>query len=111
MLYFKYLEIKHQKSVLLKKFTDNTNHKFYEYRNRFMDRVKSINRKNLVNLLIWIMHFLFLKWKALVEKTKTFLLKYHYVRYIVDAVKGKYELNKKREASSFLRQIEKDKDL
>lgn len=108
---FKYLEIKHEKAQISGGFKERTDKVVAFYGNKIITSLKSVNRKNIGNLFVNLVHAIFVFWKNSVEKFKAFALKNKYIKIVADAVKGKYELNQKHEASDFLKQIEKDRDL
>jgi hypothetical protein len=109
VLLFKYIEIKRNRTVILSSITEKTEHHFEGLRNKIVTFIRSINRHNLHNIFVNIVHSAFVAWHKLVRAIKDKLLEFDYIRKVVDAVKGKYQLNHRREASKFLNDISVEK--
>ncbi len=109
VLVFKHIEIKKQKKVILATITEKTEHHFQSLKDKIVYFIKSINRQNFNVFFINLLHRIFIIWQKFVRTIKNKLLEFDYVKKLVDAVKGKHELNSNREASKFLKDIQVEK--
>ncbi|MDO8575221.1 MAG: hypothetical protein Q7R78_00770 [bacterium] len=111
MISFKYREISSGKAMILSGITNNTNHIAHEWKDKLVSFLKAINKRNTFNFVVTVVHFFSVLWMRAINYLKSLVLKHRHSRRIIEAVKGRYDLAEKREASPFFKKIEQDRDL
>ncbi|MEI6237924.1 MAG: hypothetical protein WCP15_00120 [bacterium] len=111
MILFKVWEIKSGKATLLAHLTSKTNHIAHHGRERVFSFFRTFNRRNVFHWAVTFAHGLLIAWNSAVNWVRGLLLRYSHSRRLIEAVRGRYELAQRREASPFLKKIEHERNM
>lgn len=110
MLFIKSLEINSGKGMVLAKISEKTNHIAHSVKDGIILTLKKVNGRSLFNVIVRVVHLFVVMFEKVEIWIREQVMKNNHSRRLVEAVKGKYNLEKKKEASPFFKNIEPDID-